>query len=174
MSEPAGGPLLRALQVVHRIEDGLIAVLLGSMVVLAGGQILLRNVLAGGTGWIDPLLRVLVLWVGLLGAVAASRSDKHIAIDAAVRALPPRARCLARAFTCGFTAAVAGLIAVHSARFVAMDYAARVVAFAGVPTWVLELVLPVAFALIALRYLLRGAFHVHTFLRHPTAASCNP
>ena len=174
MNEPAGGRLLRTLRVVHRVEDGLIALLLGAMVMLAGGQILLRNVLTGGAGWIDPLLRVMVLWVGLLGAVAASRSDKHIAIDAAVRALPARPRCMARAFTCGFTAGVAGLIAVHSARFVAMDYAAQAVAFAGVPAWVLQLILPVAFALIALRYLLRAAFHVHTFLRHPTAASCDP
>jgi TRAP-type C4-dicarboxylate transport system permease small subunit len=159
---------------VHRIEDGIVALLLGAMIVLAGTQIVLRNVLAGGAGWIDPLLRVLVLWVGLLGAVAASRSDKHIAIDGAVRALPPRAHCLARGFTCAFTASVAGLIAVHSARFVAMDHAARVVAFAGVPAWVLELVLPVGFALIALRYLLRAAFHMHTLLRRPTAASCDP
>ena len=173
MSEPEGGRLLSALRVVHRVEDGLIALLLGTMVVLAGGQILLRNVVTGGAGWVDPLLRVLVLWVGLLGAVAASRSNKHIAIDAAVRVLPPRARCMARAFTCGFTAAVAGLIAYHAARFVAMDYQAQVVAFAGVPTWVLELVLPVAFALIALRYLLRAAYHVHTFLRRPTATSCD-
>lgn len=174
MSEVAGSPLLRALRVVHRVEDALIAVLLGAMVVLAGGQILLRNVLSGSAGWVDPLLRVLVLWVGLLGAVAASRSDKHIAIDGAVRALPPRARCLARGFTCAFTAAVAGLIAVHAARFVAMDRAAGVAAFAGVPAWVPELVLPVGFALIALRYLLRAAFHMHTLLRRPTAASCDP
>lgn len=172
MSESAGGPLLCALRWVHRLEDGLIAVVLGAMVLLAGGQILARNLLAGGAGWVDPLLRVLVLWAGLLGAVAASRADKHIAIDAIPRALPPRLRCLARGFTCSFTAAVAGLIAVHSARFVAMDREAGTVAFAGVPTWVLELVLPVAFALISLRYLLRAAHHGHTLLRRPSAGSC--
>ena len=174
MTEPAGGPLLRTLRWVHRVEDGIVALLLGAMIALAGAQILLRNVLAGGAGWIDPTLRVLVLWVGLWGAVVASRTGKHIAIDALARALPPWARCPVRALACVFTAGVSGLIAYHGARFVAMDREAGVVAFAGVPTWMLELVIPVAFGLIAARYLLRAALHMHTFFRRPRADACNP
>ena len=172
MTAPAKTPLLTTLRWIHRIEDGLVVLLLGSMVLLAGAQILLRNLLVGGAGWIDPALRVLVLWVGLCGAVVASRSGKHIAIDALVRALPAWMRCPARAFTCAFTAAVAGLIAYHSARFVAMDYQAGMVAFAEVPTWALELVIPVAFGLMAIRYLLRATLHLRTSLRRPRADAC--
>lgn len=173
MSAPAGRPPRWPLRWIYRIEDGLIALLLGTMILLAGGQILLRNVVTGGAGWIDPLLRVLVLWIGMMGAVVASRSNKHIAIDVAVRALPLRARCLARALACGFTAVVSGLVAYHAARFVAEEKAAGTVAFAGVPTWLLELVLPVAFALIGVRYLLRSFHHLHAFWRS-TRGACEP
>ena len=51
------------------------------MIVLAGTQILLRNLFDSGFVWIDPLLRVMVLWLGLLGATVATRQDKHIRID---------------------------------------------------------------------------------------------
>jgi TRAP-type C4-dicarboxylate transport system permease small subunit len=66
---------------LHRAEDALLVVLLSTMIVLAGTQIILRNFLDSGFVWIDPLLRVLVLWLGLLGATVATRNNKHIRID---------------------------------------------------------------------------------------------
>ena len=40
-----------------------------------------RNIFGAGIVWIDPLLRVLVLWVAIAGAVVATRNDNHIRID---------------------------------------------------------------------------------------------
>ena len=47
---------------LHRAEDALLVLLLSVMIGLASTQILLRNLLDSGFVWIDPLLRVLVLW----------------------------------------------------------------------------------------------------------------
>ncbi|MBW2313841.1 MAG: TRAP transporter small permease [Deltaproteobacteria bacterium] len=123
------------------------------MILLAPVQILLRGALGSGIAWVDPLLRVLVLWVGLLGAVAASFEGRHITIDVLSRALPERARAAAGAVTSLFTAAVTTLLAYHGARFVASEFHYDSVAFSGIPAWGLESVIPLSFGLIALRYL---------------------
>ena len=47
---------------LHRAEDALLVLLLSTMILLAGTQIVLRNMLDTGVVWIDPLLRVMVLW----------------------------------------------------------------------------------------------------------------
>ena len=73
--------LRRCIDSLHRAEDGLLALLLTLMIVLAGTQILMRNLFDSGFVWIDPLLRALVLWVGLVGATVATRHNKHIRID---------------------------------------------------------------------------------------------
>ena len=62
-------------------EDALLVLILSSMILLAAGQIVLRNVLDIGFIWGDEALRLMVLWLAVAGAVAASRTDKHINID---------------------------------------------------------------------------------------------
>ena len=62
-------------------EDTLLVLILSAMILLAAGQIILRNFLDIGFIWGDELLRMLVLWLAVAGALAASRSDKHISID---------------------------------------------------------------------------------------------
>ena len=144
----------RLLGILHRIEDGLLAILLSLMIVLASSQIILRNLFEIGFSWADPMLRILVLWLGLLGALAASRDNKHISIDILSRFLPRRAQAGAQAVTHLFTAIVAGVVSYHGARFVALDLETQTVGIAGLPAWILELIIPVAFGLIALRYAL--------------------
>ena len=120
---------------------------------LATLQIALRDLLGTGIAWVDPALRVLVLWVGLLGAVAASREGRHITIDVLSRLLPPRVDAAVHGATSLCTAAVAALVAYHGARFVRSEFGFESVAFSGIPAWALESVIPFAFAAIALRYL---------------------
>lgn len=152
--------LERITRWVHRLEDTVLAVLLGSMVTLAALQILLRNAFDSGLIWIDPLLKVMVLWLGLLGALAATREDRHITVDVLSRLLPPVPRRVTYVFTRLFAGMVCGLVAWHSARFVAMEMESDVAAFGSFPLWLAEGIIPFSFALIALRFFisaLRGA-----------------
>lgn len=144
----------RLARVAARLEDALLVLLLGGLLALAGTQILLRNLFDAGLAWGDPLLRVMVLWLGLLGAMAATRDGNHITIDILSRWLPRRARVGARRATDGFGAAVCAVLAYHGARFVLMEHGAGGTAFAGVPAWACELVIPVGFGIMALRLLL--------------------
>ena len=140
--------ILRGLAVA---EDAVLVALLALLVVVAGGQIVLRQVDVAAT-WADPLARLVVLWIGIFGAVAASRENQHIAIDALSRFLPGRLRPAAAAFVGLFASAVCFLLAYEAARFVGFEYEGRTAALGGVPAWVLALVLPLGFGLIAIRY----------------------
>lgn len=155
-----GQPLTaKLLRVVGVVEDALLVVLLAAMVAVAGAQIVLRNFFDSTLVWADPLLRVAVLWVGMIGAVVATRSDRQITIDVVSRFLPDRWRAGLRVVTDLFTAVVAGVVAWAAFRLMLSDRAAGGLAIAFVPVWVCEAILPVAFAVISLRYLLFAVRH---------------
>ncbi len=135
------------------IESALLSLLLGTLVVLGGTQILLRNVFDSGVLWIDPLLRMLVLWLGLIGAAAAARQNKNIRIDLINRYLPPLWDRVISSLTHAFTAAVCGLIGWHGARMVIVEKEFAETDFLDIPIWILQSVIPFAFGLIALVYL---------------------
>ena len=148
----------RALFWIQRIENALLAVLVLILVLLAGAQIVLRDFFDTGIAWADPLMRSLVLWTGMLGALAAVRDDKHIALDVLQRYLPPTAQRVARVVTLGFAAIVSAVMAYYSYTMLAIDLAesTQTGAVSKVPAWLPELILPVAFGLMALRFALRA------------------
>jgi TRAP-type C4-dicarboxylate transport system permease small subunit len=145
--------LERAVAVIERVEDALLVLLLSALVGLAGAQILLRNVFDSGLVWADPVVRVLVLWVALLGAMAAARQGRHITVDVLARLLPSRAAAAVRALTDVFAAVVCGALAWHGARLVATEWEAGTIAVGAVPAWVAQLIVPLGFAVIGARYL---------------------
>jgi len=150
----------RLLRLLIWAENATLISLLGLMVLLAGSQIIFRNLLNINLVGADQLLRLLVLWVALLGAVAASREDKHISVDLFSRLLSARTRSAVRVILDLFTVTVCVLMAWHAARFVATERAAGGMVSVLMPMWVAQLILPIAFALIALRYVLHLAKHV--------------
>jgi len=146
--------LTRIIKTLHLFEDSLLVVLLISMIVLASSQIIMRNMFDSGLVWVDPLLRVMVLWLGLLGATVASRNNKHIRIDLLTHFFSNRVRQVMQIVAGLFTAIVSGLIAWHGARWVLLDFQEGITGFSGLPSWALEIIIPFAFSLISVRYLL--------------------
>jgi TRAP-type C4-dicarboxylate transport system permease small subunit len=153
-----GRNLFSRLERAGRIaEDAVLVLLLGGMILLAAGQIVLRNFLNIGFIWSDEALRLLVLWVAVAGAVAASRSDKHINIPVFDRFLPGRLGLLKDFVVHAFTAGICAVVAWHGLLFVRSSREFGDLLLGGVPAWLLQLVLPVGFGLIAWRYALFGA-----------------
>lgn len=154
----------RTLRLLGMVEDTLLVTLLAVMIGLAAWQIVLRNLLDTAIVWGDPLLRVLVLWVGFLGAVAATRDDRQINVDVAARFAGEPWRSRIRVLTDLFTCSVTGFLAWHALRFVkdAAEYGET--AFGSVPLWLAGSVLPLAFGLLCLRYLLLAYFHLRRAL----------
>ena len=148
--------LERLIVTLHRLEDLVLAFVLTGMILLASGQILLRNLLDTGLVWADPGLRVAVLWLAMLGAMVATRERNHIHMDLLSRHLPEGTLPFTRLVTDLFSALVCGLVAWHAARFVYLEWQDGVLLFAGLPAWVAEAILPFGFAVMALRFLLRA------------------
>lgn len=139
---------------VNRLEDGLLVLLLSVMIALAVFQVASRNLFAEGVVWIDPLLRMLVLWVGLTGAVVATRTNNHIRIEILTKYLPAAVLPYVHRLVYLFTLAICLLISWHAARFVLSEYEYGTMAFSSMPAWLAALIIPVSFLLIAIRYLL--------------------
>jgi TRAP-type C4-dicarboxylate transport system permease small subunit len=138
-------------------EDALLVALLTGLIVLAAGQIVLRNFFDVGFIWSDEALRMLVLWLAVAGAVAASRSDKHINISVLGRFLSGRAGAAKDIAVHVFTSVVCGIVAWHSFLFVRTSHEFGDVLLGQVPAWILQLVLPLGFGLICYRYALFSA-----------------
>jgi TRAP-type C4-dicarboxylate transport system permease small subunit len=140
----------RLARTIERVETATIAVLVLAMVVLAGAQILLRNLFETGFAWADPLLRAMVLWAAMLGALAAARDDKHIGLDLLTHFLHGRTRRIVRTIALLFAALMCAAMAWYGGQLVALDFDGGQ-PVGAVPGWIVELILPVGFALLALR-----------------------
>ena len=144
----------RAQITLHRLEDAILVGLLLLMIGMAVTQIFLRNLFQAGIVWSDVMVRILVLWVGLIGAMVASRQDNHITIDILDRYMPERVKVYANFVIKLFTALICTIVAYYSLLFVQIEFADGGMAFAQVPTWLCEAIIPFAFTVIALRYFL--------------------
>ena len=143
-------------QTIGRLEKAIMVLFLGLMIVAAFAQIALRNFVGVGLPWSESLVRYLVLWVGFIGASLAAREGRHITIE--VIKLRPSAGGRR------YLAAVSQLCAVGvctvmtwaAVKFVRDDAQIGNRTFLDLPTWVLETIIPAAFAIMSLRFLLRA------------------
>jgi TRAP-type C4-dicarboxylate transport system permease small subunit len=134
-------------------ENTILAFILFGMILLAGVQIFLRNFLDTNLFWGDEMLRLMVLWLTLAGGLAASRMDKHISIEVLDRFLPRKAQLPIRIVIDLFTAFICALFAWHGARFVMASYEFGDTLMKSTPAWMLQIVLPIGFGLMAYRHL---------------------
>lgn len=137
-------------------ENALLVLLLGAMILLATAQIVLRIGFDQGLIWADELLKILVLWVALVGSVATSRGRRHLRIDLLSHYVPERYARVPVLAVDLFAAVVCGLIAWHSARYVLLTVEFGDTVLLDVPAWMAQGVLPVAFALMTYRFALYG------------------
>ena len=145
--------LSNVARALRRIESGLLVALLLAMIGVAVYQVAARNLFGTGLTWGDGMVRVALLWVTMIGAMAAG-PDGHIRIDVVGRFASERiAQRLARV-TNLFTAVLCLALAWYSVTLIAYDYADGTPGFGAVPAWVCELVIPVASSVMGLRYLI--------------------
>lgn len=161
---------------MQRVEEILLCLLLVTMIILGSLQIALRDFFASGFIWIDPLLRYLVIWSGLLGAVVATRQGKHIVIDISSHLVPEPLKPLLHLVTNIFAAAVCLVLTYASVIFVQNEAAfggGR--ELLGLESWVFNLIFPLAFGLISWRFLTAAVGNliaiVHTLQSRPSRSS---
>ena len=135
------------------IENILLVALLGSMMLLSVGQIIAREVFETGLFWSGEIVRIMVLWLAMIGAVAACRDNRHIRIDAISHLLTDRAVGVARLLVDTFAAAVCAIVAWHAWRYLQLGIEFEETVLNDVPAWRVHVVVPVAFALLSYRFL---------------------
>jgi TRAP-type C4-dicarboxylate transport system permease small subunit len=163
LSDSSFSTTYKIQQWLYRIEDGLLVGLLLLMILLAATQIFLRNFLDIGLVWADILVRILVLWVGLVGAMAASRKGDHIKIDLISKYLKPKLTRIVMAITDFFTAVVCGLVLFYSIKFIRFEYMDGIVAFGRIPVWFCQAIIPFSFLVMSLRYFAGTILNLQTY-----------
>jgi TRAP-type C4-dicarboxylate transport system permease small subunit len=146
----------RATRVGLALENALLVALLGFLVVFSFAQIVLRNVFSIGVTWGDGLTRMVVLWLALLGALAASRDGRHIRMNAFVQWMPPRLQFVVGVASDLFAAVVSAALAYFAFEFVRDSRSFGDVMLGQFPAWWFESIMPVAFALIAYRFVVHA------------------
>ena len=147
--------------IIDRVEQTLVSIFLSVMILIAFLQIVLRNLFATGLTWGDPLVRNLVLWVGFIGAAIATREGRHISIDVVSHWVPSRGKIVLEVIIHVSSFIICGLLTFAAVKFVRNEALMGSVTFQGISSWIPELILPITFGLMTLRYAFRS---LKTFL----------
>ena len=143
------------LRLLHQLENVLLYVLVALLLGLSFFQIVARNVFDSGLYWGDPLLRVLVLWLAMIGAMLARREGGHIKIDVLNHYLPAAGQRAVTRASSALSAIVCFIAAWYGFLFVADERQYGDIAFANVPVWWCESIIPLGLGIIGLRFLIQ-------------------
>ena len=144
--------LARLDKIGRTIETTLLVVLLGSMMVLSVTQIIMREIFNTGLVWSGELLKLMVLWLAMIAAIAACRDNRHIRIDALSHVLPKQGIRFTRVIVDLFAAAVCATIAWHSWRYLQLEIEFEDTVLIDTPAWIAHIVIPVSFAITSYRF----------------------
>lgn len=138
-----------------RLERAAVVLLLTGLLGVGFLQVIWRNLLASGMFWADELLQHMVLWLGFLGASLATREHRHLHLDVVTHFLPMRWQLGLGLLVNTAALAICLLLLQAAWEFVRSEYTAGIVLTFGVPTWLVQSIVPLGFGAIALRFALR-------------------
>jgi tripartite ATP-independent transporter DctM subunit len=142
---------------LHRAEDVALSLVLGAMMLLPLAEIVLRGAFGIGIASAATIVQHLVLVVGMLGAGVAAREARLLALSSIGGILPPGARGLARMFAAAVAVAVTGFLFVASRDFALAEREGGGFLAYRIPLWAVQAVMPLGFAVIACRLVIRAA-----------------
>jgi TRAP-type C4-dicarboxylate transport system permease small subunit len=152
--------LLRGIdRLLVRLETVLLVAFLGTMIVLAFAQVVMRNLFGAGFLWGDPLVRQMVLWAGFIGAAVAASEDRHISIDAVTKFFSPRLKSVTKVVTSLAAAVITAYLASAALTFLADERETSTTIIEGLPSWIGLLIIPVGYALITIHFVLVALEH---------------
>jgi len=144
-------------------ENTALVVLLGTMISVSVFQIINRQLLDGSfsLSWADELVKIIVLWLAMVGSIAAARDNRHIRIDLITHVLSGPVVAWAKVIVDLFAAAVCAVIGWHAYRLIREEMSWGDTIFTDVPLWMLHAIVPFAFVLLSYQFLVRTAKLMH-------------
>jgi C4-dicarboxylate transporter DctQ subunit len=138
---------------LERLEEALVVVLMAAMTGVTFMQVVARYVFNYSFVWALELTGVMFAWLIFIGMSYGVRVGAHIGVDAAVKSLPAgaaRAVSIVAALAC---VAYALIVAVGGFQYVRKMYDVGILMQdLPVQQWIPRAVLPVGYALLALRF----------------------
>lgn len=143
---------------VNRVENSAVTAALAVMVVVPLAEAALRRTLHVSIAASTTIVQHMVLVVGMLGGAIAAREGRLLALSTwGESKLHGPWKGVARIFASAVSVTVCAFLSLAAYQFVKTELdAAKILAY-GVPVWVVECVLPLGFALIGARILLRAS-----------------
>jgi len=141
-----------------RAEGFGISAALGIMMLLPLAEAALRRTLHVSIAASTTIVQHMVLVVAMAGGAIAAREGRLLALSTwGETKLRGRWKEIARVFTTSVSATVSAFLSVAAAQFVQTEREAGRILVLGLPLWVVESILPIGFAVIALRILLHSS-----------------
>lgn len=131
--------------VENTLSLGVLAVLTALPIIETAG----REGIGRGISGSIPVVQHLTLWITLVGAAIAARSDRLLALSTGSY-LPTRLQAPVRILTYGLASAISSSLALASWQLTLVDYEFGAVVAWGIPVWAVSLIMPLAFAMICL------------------------
>jgi len=142
---------------LHVGEDVVVSLAFALMVLLPVSEVVLRFFFRGGIPSSVSVVQHLVLVVGMLGGALAARENRLLAFAGAAQWIRGSVADVARVVSHGVGAAMSAGLCLASWQFVVSQHRlARVFAY-GIPLWVVQSLLVVGFAAVALRLIWHAA-----------------
>jgi len=136
-----------------KLESILLVTTFITVLLVAVLQILLRNFFDAGILWADTFLRITVLWLGLMGALFASRNNNHINMSLGLKYLSGNTLRFVKTVIHFFTTIICFIVSWYGVNLLLMEYEEAGIAFASIPVWFTVSIIPISFAIMGLRYL---------------------
>ncbi len=155
------------IRIVHHLENAVLCILFSVLILLAFIQIAGRLFFGWGFSWADPVIYHLVLWLGLLGAAMATRENEHITIDIVSRFMPERVKHGSQAIVNLFSSIICALLAWAGSKFVIEEAHIGTQFNSLMPLWIIQLIIPIAFGIISIRFLIYSIQHALSLGRYP-------
>ncbi len=137
---------------VAKVEAFFLCVFLMTMVLLAFLQVVMRDVFNSGLPWADSLVRLMVIWVGFLGASLATRLEQNLTVEVLTKFLPPSVRVVTSIVVKIFAIMVCFFLFEASLRFLANERSTGEQFIHLFPSWWTLTIIPVTFVLIPFHF----------------------
>ena len=153
-------------KIIAKIEGLLIVFSLFFLISFSFLQIVLRslyiyanlkwaNNLLGQIDWTESFTRLLVLWLTFVGASLLTRDQRHIQIDILPSILPKGLLRIRDLVISMAAVAILVIMIIASMDFIKTEMTFGSTLFLNIPSWIGEIIIPIGFILILLRFLMQ-------------------
>lgn len=100
------------------------------------------------------LVSALTMWIGFVGAMLATRQNQHLALSTGIGFLPTPVRRLFEGFSVTIAFVVTAVLTYGAWLAVLAEQSSTALLPGGIPTWIAQLIMPIGYAVVAIRLIL--------------------